>query len=196
MHGFDWPGLLTRWNSDLLRCPRVVAQVPPSALASRWLGYPGATEEEIHEAEFRLGVTLPPSYRAFLRFSNGWRTLGTEAGELFSTSEVDWFSAHHRDAIEDWLEGQRLGGGPVSIPDEEYFVYGDAQKQYNARYEYLTTALQVSAMKESSVYLLNPRVILDEGEWEAWFIAPWIPGAWRYRSFWDMMEAEYDMFTC
>ncbi|MET8862730.1 hypothetical protein ABZW11_07205 [Nonomuraea sp. NPDC004580] len=39
--------------------------------------------------------------------------------------------------------------------------------------------------------LLNPRVRTAEGEWEAWFHAPWLPGAHRYRTFLDLMEREH-----
>ncbi len=46
----------------------------------------------------------------------------------------------------------------------------------------------------SAIYLLNPQVVTEEGEWEAWFFANWLPGAARYRSFQEMMEAEYQDF--
>lgn len=46
----------------------------------------------------------------------------------------------------------------------------------------------------SDVYLLNPRVVTPDGEWEAWYFAHWLPGAVRYRSFWDLMNDEYHNF--
>jgi hypothetical protein len=33
--------------------------------------------------------------------------------------------------------------------------------------------------------------IYASGEWEAWYFAPWMPGANRYRSFWDLMDEGY-----
>jgi hypothetical protein len=33
---------------------------------------PGATDEDIADAEHRIGVVFPVDYRAFLRWSNGW----------------------------------------------------------------------------------------------------------------------------
>jgi hypothetical protein len=39
--------------------------------------------------------------------------------------------------------------------------------------------------------LLNPKVIDENGEWEAWEFGNKIPGAYRYRSFWEMMQATY-----
>ena len=44
------------------------------------------------------------------------------------------------------------------------------------------------------MYLLNPMVVTPEGEWEAWMFAHWLPGARRYRSFWELMGGEYRMF--
>jgi hypothetical protein len=41
------------------------------------------------------------------------------------------------------------------------------------------------------VYLLNPSVVFEGGEWEAWVFASVFPGAIRYRSFWELMKAEY-----
>lgn len=78
-----------------------------------------------------------------------------------------------------------------SIADEEYFVYGEAQDCSNLRVEYLQTALEISDLGDSAIYLLNPQVITADGEWEAWFFCNWLPGADRYRSFREMMQAEY-----
>jgi hypothetical protein len=78
------------------------------------------------------------------------------------------------------------------VPDEEYFVYGD--RQAAQRDEYLQTALEISEDTGDGVCLLNSKVVFPDGEWEAWFFAHWIPGAHRYRSFWDLMQAERESF--
>ena len=36
--------------------------------------------------------------------------------------------------------------------------------------------------------------VTHDGEWEAWFFANWLPGATRFRSFAELMEAEYQSF--
>jgi hypothetical protein len=54
--------------------------------------------------------------------------------------------------------------------------------------------LEVSDIGDSAILLLNPEVVTPDGEWEAWDFANWHPGAVRYRSFWDMMQALYDSF--
>ena len=58
----------------------------------------------------------------------------------------------------------------------------------------LPFTLQVSAEEEagSAVYLLNPQKVSEDGEWEAWFFAHWVPGVNRYASFWELMQAERD----
>jgi hypothetical protein len=82
----------------------------------------------------------------------------------------------------------------TSISDEEYFVYGAEQNPGLIRYEYIRTALEISDVGDTAIYLLNPQVVAPDGEWEAWFLASWLPGANRYRSFWELMQAEYLRF--
>jgi hypothetical protein len=81
-----------------------------------------------------------------------------------------------------------------SVLGEEYFVYGEAQDCSKLRVEYLQTVLEISDLGDSAIYLLNPQVITEDGEWEAWFFCKWLPGADRYRSFREMMQTEYKNF--
>jgi hypothetical protein len=93
---------------------------------------------------------------------------------------VDWFRTSHQDTIDIWVEAV---GALADAPD---------------RFEqYLPTALQVSAVEHagSAVYLLNPRVVAADGEWEAFYFAHWVPGADRYPSFGALMEAERRNWT-
>jgi hypothetical protein len=55
------------------------------------------------------------------------------------------------------------------------------------------TVLEISDWGDSAIYLLNPQVVTVDGEWEAWFYAPWNIVPARYRSFWDLMQAEFGM---
>jgi hypothetical protein len=59
------------------------------------------------------------------------------------------------------------------------------------RKSHLKETLQITEVGDAAVYLLNPQVITKEGEWEAWFFANWLPGARRYRSFEELMRADY-----
>jgi len=73
---FDWQRFLMDWSRILLQDDNVTKYLSPEVIASGWLGYPGATEGQIAQAEGRLGAILPPSYRAFLKVTNGWRQTG------------------------------------------------------------------------------------------------------------------------
>ena len=73
MAQFPWEALLTLWSKDIIEAEEYRSDFPPEVIAASWLGYPGATEEQIAAAEARLQTTLPPSYRDFLKVSNGWR---------------------------------------------------------------------------------------------------------------------------
>jgi hypothetical protein len=185
----DWSTFLRAFSRDLLGDPAIRSSAPPEVLASGWMGYPGAAEEVITRSEARLGIRFPPSYRAFLRTTNGWRHTGPFIDELYPVEKVRWFREQNRD----WIAAYNTGTGR-RLPGKEYFVYGKDQDSARFRPEYLKSALEISAIGDSCIYLLNPQVVFADGEWEAWFFANWLPGASRYRSFAEMMEAERQSF--
>jgi hypothetical protein len=43
--------------------------------------------------------------------------------------------------------------------------------------------------------MLNPQIISDDGEWEAFFYAHWMACGVRFRTFWDLMQYQYSMFS-
>jgi hypothetical protein len=188
---FNWQDFLAQWSQELLASRTVRERLSAEVIAASWLGYPGATEAQLAQAEARLGILFPPSYREFLKVTNGWREAGYFIHKLWSTEEIEWHAVRHQDLIDAWLEGS---GGPHPVPDEEYFVYGEGQTDF--REEYLQTALEISEddPRGDGVYLLNPQIVTPEGEWEAWFFAAWNEGATRYRSFWEMLHAEREDF--
>ena len=213
MSTFDWERFLRRWNQAVLESMDDLEkqQLPPEVLESNWLGYPGATEDQIVRTETRLEVKLPPSYRDFLKVTNGWRqTAKQTAGfnhRFWSTEQIEWFGVRHPRWIKAFSERHDAAGSslddsrelddqwePIGISDEDYFVYGENQDPSTIRPEYLKTALEISDVGLDSIYLLNPQVVTPDGEWEAWFFADYLPGADRYRSFQEMMEAEYRNF--
>jgi len=188
MAAFPWRDLLTLWSEEIIGSGNYDDELTPEVAASGWLGSRGATQDEIAAAEARLGVIFPPSYREFLQVSNGWQRTTDFVRRLRPVSEVQWFAAEDQGTIDAWM----MGAGDGAVSDEEYRVYGDAVAQ-PLRAEYLQAALAVSDYGDG-IYLLNPQTVTPEGEWEAWFFAPWVPGADRYRSFWEMMSAEYEHF--
>ena len=202
MSHFDWERFLKRWSQDIIESiDREREKLSPTVIRSGWLGYAGATEAQIAQAEARLGRRLPPSYRAFLKVTNGWRQTTPFINRLWSVKGLEWLSVRHQAWIDAYLERASLtaeaansGSLTPSIPDSEYFVYGNDQDCSKIRVEYLQTALEISQQGESAIYLLNPQVVTADGEWEAWFLGDWLPGADRYASFQAMMEAEYENF--
>jgi hypothetical protein len=169
----DWDRWLHEWNQQLLDRfdPNqydafVDPAVTPDVIASGWLGFPGAGEEEIAALETRLGARPPPSYRSFLRASNGFLQPGVIVPRLLGTDEVDWFRVAHQATIDAW----------------------------KAFEHHLPTALQVSAPERvgTAIYLLNPQVVDTAGEWEAFYFAHWVPGVRRYPSFRALMLAEQE----
>lgn len=193
---FPWQELMAQWSNDILESKLAQEMdhfIPPEAHTTRWLGYPGATETQIAATEARLGAHFPPSYREFLMVSNGWTVLTQFAGLLWSTDEIAWLRARDPKLIAIW--GEEDDDEP-EVPDAVYFVYGKRQNAQALRRRYFQTALQMSNPRylDGEFYLLNPQVVTPEGEWEAWFFANWLPGASRYRSFWELMQAEYEDF--
>lgn len=175
----DWKPFLEMWSAAMVKPPYIEEyHLSPEIIRSRWLGYPGATEAQIAAAEARLGRRLPPSFRSFLQVTNGWRFTGILIEKLWNTDEVDWFRVRNQDWIDihsQFPDAEDIDGGfpPVS---------------------HLRASLEVSEVFDSTVCLLNPLVVGPDGEWQAIFMASWIPGAYRFPSFWDLMQHEYQSF--
>jgi len=143
----------------------VETDISPEVIASGWLGYPGATEDQIAGLEARLGKSLPPSYRAFLKVSNGFRQPGMMTERILSIDEVDWFRVRHRELVD--------------LCKSEYL-------------EYLldTLGISIEDIDGEYFYLLNPNVVTANGEWEA-ICFTWDGSESRHPSFWDLMQKEY-----
>ena len=186
MNETEWKSFLIEYNKELLSYEEVVERLSPELIKAGWLGYAGASDAGIAAAEKRLERMLPPSYRAFLKASNGWRFPSNFIFDLWPVEKLAWF----REQNPDWIDAYADTGELPRVTDKEYFVYGDKQDSVKFRNEYLQTALQISEPGESEVVLLNPKVISPDGEWETWFFANWLPGATRYRSFADWLAAE------
>lgn len=176
-----WGRLLAEISHLRLSDPEVAFSVPEAKVVSDWLGEPQSTEEELKAAEQRLGTSLPPDYRAFLRESNGFEQLSSFIWRLYGTGEIDWFSIRNQD----WIDAYQIG---YDISAEEHLNERDNEVRF--RSAYLSSCLQISEEGDSAVILLNPKVVTAAGEWETWFFANWLPGAKRYPSFRQFMEAE------
>ena len=187
MNPSDWKSFLADYNRELLSYEEVVEVLSKEVISAEWLGYAGASEDEIEAIEKRLATRLPPSYRAFLKTSNGWRFPSISIFDLWPAQKVAWFREHNQDWIDAYLEPSE---DLPQLSDEEYLVYGKTQDCVKFRSEYLQTVLQISEAEDGAVILLNPKVVTAEGEWETWVFANWLPGARRYRTFAEWLADE------
>ncbi len=189
MTDYPWRPFLEQFSRELLADNQIRKQLPVEVIQSQWLGFDGATEEQVQQLEQRIGMSLPDSYRQFLLTTNGWRYSGMFIFDVFSVEKVEWFRENNQDWIDAYVEPAE---GEEPVPLEDHCDYSEDQDCVMFRVEYLEKTLLISGEGDSAVYLLHPEIKTDDGEWEAWFFANWNPGATRYRSFWEMMQNELE----
>ena len=196
---YEWKDFLTHWSTEIISSESFAeflevhsTDYPGSytddVLESGWLGYPGATDEQIATAEARLGITLPPDYRAFLQVTNGWRYASHFIPCLWSTEEIKWLrDVDEYGLIDAW-------SGPHML--DTIKIMEERGEEVPSDFKYLASTLRISDIETggTAVLLLNPEVASPVGEWEGWFHADWVPGARVYPSFWELMQAEYKSF--
>jgi hypothetical protein len=158
-------------------------------LARGTMGTTGADAAQIAAAEQRLRRALPSSYKKFLAASNGWIMLDTP---LLPVEQVDWFINRQPEVVA-MEEAAQAAHPSRRISDEQYFTYGARQSTLTVRPEYFRHLLLISARGEDNIMdlALNPQVVSEDGEWEAWKLSSHYPGAYRFRSFAKMMEWLY-----
>ena len=171
-----WPGVADRWSGlfDVYEW---------AVLRNGGQFHSPISEQALAETERRLGLGLPPSYKNFLRCSNGWITW-----PLFVSPVEKIALVSEKNPI--WMEWDV----PRSeVPDRDYFVYGKGQDPVQFRSEYLHRCIEISDPLEESncTFLLNPEVVFPDGEWEAWFLASYEAGARRFKSFVGLMQWRY-----
>jgi hypothetical protein len=169
---FAWEPLLNTWSQEWLSVQEYVVELPDDVIESGWLGFPGASEEQIASAEQRLGATFPSSYREFLRVTNGWRRTSPFIEQVWSAERISPFAVENQEWVDIWHE--------VGSESPE------------ARF--LPSAVQISEVGDAAVYPLMPDLTTADGECEAWVLASWQGTAVRYQSFWELMQAEYESF--
>ncbi|WP_208036143.1 DUF6461 domain-containing protein [Streptomyces cyanogenus] len=179
-----WRAFLTRWSHEWAD-----AQEPDApdderfagdedVLRTRWLGFPPASEERILALEDRLGHRLPPSYRAFLTVSDGWRHAGGFVWQLAGTGRL----RRHQDAagLAEYFPGD-LDDDPT--PEDELLA-GMWQR-----------ALQLDVESDAVHVLMDPGDVDADGEWAVYSYASWRASPpERYGSFRAFMEDMYREF--
>jgi hypothetical protein len=159
-------------------------------IESNWLGFDGVSDEKIKIHENRLKAILPPSYKEFLKTTNGFKQLNCFVWDILPLEKIDWL----RNFDESFYEQYSTEFYETfNANDEEYFIYGEEQKTTDFRSEYLIKSLTVSDWGDSAMVLLNPEVKFGD-EWEAWMFAIWHLGPIRYKSFEELMKEEHSSY--
>jgi HEAT repeat protein len=192
--------LFDRWAAAVTAASE---EAPPAILRAP------ASKAAIDVLEARLGVELPPSYRAFLAHSDGahafpgwgvvrWGGSTEPSIGLLPAASVGWL----RDldpGLANWLgdlapdDGTDAWGHPnfdSRSPERDYLVADGTNDPVDAKGGQLAYALAVSVNVDGYTTLLDPMVVDADGEWEAWEFGTKLPGAQRHSSFAALLEAD------
>ncbi|SEF34028.1 SMI1 / KNR4 family (SUKH-1) [Amycolatopsis pretoriensis] len=167
----DWEPWLRKWSAEWISTAEP-GELDPAVTREEWLGFAPASEDDVAAAEARLGVRLPPSYRQFLRCTNGWRDAGGFVWRLRDTTTVGWL----RDLEPFWEE-----------PWEDFVGADDGTC--------FSRGLLVSLEADAGILFLDPGDVDESGEWAAYSLFSWRaePPA-RFASFTALMEDLYAEF--
>jgi hypothetical protein len=182
MSAAEWRVFLANWTREIAardkKNPNPARAIDPV----HGLGFAGANDDQLAATEARLAMKLPPSYSEFLRATNGllqpYSYVAACGGDFWPAAGIDWFRVRNAEWIEAYsvVDDALSPTGAVSFADQ------------------LRGTLELSHDGDAAVYLLNPRVLEANGEWEAWFFATWSPEVERFPSFEAMMQSRYRAF--
>ena len=178
MSSFSWERILKRWSDAIIESGEP-CDLLPDARANRWVGYSPATDDDIVAAEDRLQCLLPPSYKSFLKITNGWPLVSDSVRKLLPIQSVRMLSEAEPAIVDAWSKVPELDS--PDAPD------------YTLRGSHYSHVLKISDYNDGC-FLLNPLVITRESECQACFFANWIPGAECYPSFQDLLLRQYEAF--
>lgn len=190
----DWETFLTKWIS-LERLRRFSEDITYDD-NNPYLGFAGASEKKIHEAEDRLGIAFPPSYKRFISFTNGWyknSIHGYAYHHLLPIEEVDWFRDKETEWIQIYAETLEYSYEDIPILTKKISPYDMDFEDDFLFLQCLKSALQVSKSADCDVILLIPNIEFNNGEWEAWYFADWAAGIDKYPSFEELMIKSFDI---
>ena len=109
--------------------------------------------------------------------------MGATANRFLPAAEVGWLRDLAPHVIDDW----ELTEDDDADPEPDRFNYDLFPSGWFRLH--LRETLLISQDDGEGVYLLNPKVVADDGEWEAWFLADWVPGAERAVSLRALLQA-------
>jgi hypothetical protein len=186
------PGFLQFWSDAVLARLRR-ARFPLDALQSRLvregsiLSRP-ADAADIEAWTARFGMEMPASLRALYAVSDGVFAsvdFAKEKRVLLPAARLRWLHEEDAQLVQIW---QRNAGGDAS--DADYHVYGERQDVVKLRPSYMSRMVCLSPVVDGGVLLLNPAIRFADGEFEAWDFSVKYPGARRYPSLAELLEAQ------
>ncbi|MEV8543219.1 SMI1/KNR4 family protein [Streptomyces sp. NPDC051572] len=156
---FDWRSFLLGWSgewADSLLHGEMRGEDDEAARQARWLGFPAASEERITAMEERLGRQMPPSYREFLKVSDGWRHAGGFVSLLAGTEDAHWHNNESglADMFEEYLDDD---AGPEERREADLWRRG----------------LQLDVESDITHVLLDPEDVDEDGEWAVYTWSSW-----------------------
>ncbi|MFJ8210569.1 SMI1/KNR4 family protein [Streptomyces sp. NPDC096033] len=178
---FDWRPFLLRWSrewADSLPDDETRSEGDEAARRDRWLGFPAASEGRIAAMEERLGRRMPPSYREFLKVSDGWRHAGGFIWLLAGTADARWHdnASGLADVFEEYLDDD---AEPAERRDADIWRRG----------------LQLDVESDATYVLLDPEDVGEDGEWAVYTWASWRgEGPERHADFAEFMQGTYREF--
>ncbi|MEU6765060.1 SMI1/KNR4 family protein [Streptomyces sp. NPDC046853] len=179
---FDWRAFLTRWSEEWAGARDDLATLSADDAGlrrRRWLGDAPAAEADIAAMEARIGCAMPPSYREFLRVSNGWQHAGGFVWRLAGTHEAHW----HEDA------------SGLGEDFDEFWGEEDNPEEVRAQVGLWSRALQLDVASDATYVLLDPEDTGPDGEWAVRVWASWLDQDPRwYASFAEFMVAMHQEF--
>lgn len=147
-----------------------------------------ASIELIELAERRLNLQLPPSYRSFLLYSNGFSHISPFMDHILPIEKVDWTY----DVDKEFVASLQGDDWEQEITDEAYLIYGENQDVMCYRPKYFKKCLTISNWNEGMTIMLNPEIVYN-GEWEVIVFANWLLGCHRYPSFYNFLIETHKM---
>ncbi|MFH9059889.1 SMI1/KNR4 family protein [Streptomyces coeruleorubidus] len=178
---FDWRSFLLRWSgewADSLPDDETRGEDDETARRARWLGFPPASEERIAAMEERLGRRMPPSYREFLKVSDGWRHAGGFVWLLAGTEDAHWHNNESElaDLFEEYLDED---AGPEERREADIWRRG----------------LQLDVESDVTHVLMDPEDVDEDGEWAVYTWASWrAEPPERHADFLEFMRDMYREF--
>ncbi|MFE9768242.1 SMI1/KNR4 family protein [Streptomyces sp. NPDC005808] len=160
---FDWRSFLLTWSgewADSLPEGETLRADDEAARRARWLGFPPASQKRIAAMEERLGRRIPPSYREFLKVSDGWRNAGGFVWLLAGTKDAHWHNNESglAEMMEEYLDED---AGPEQWREADLWRRG----------------LQLDVESDATHVLMDPDDVDEDGElavytWASWRAAP------------------------